>query len=356
MILNNLNTLKIHKLTQKQYDDALAAGKLQDNEIYLTPVGITPITEGGTGANNTLDATTNLKAASLENSAMQTFTTNTIGISSGDALLSNYKGLGMFILRQFNPTADADAQLVLMSDSNGKASLNLYETLKDGQQNKYKIYGDHNIHDHANNNLNPHAIEFYGKKTATATEAINGGYIDFHFAEDHVSDYTSRIEEVESGTITIHTNLEVPGNITGTNVYGAVWNDYAEFRNTLEVKPGQCVAEVGNGDLYITQERLIPGCSIVSDTFGFAIGETETASTPLAVSGRVLAYTDADRYSFKAGDSVCSGPNGTVSKMTREEIREYPDCILGFVSEIPEYETWGSGNVEVDGRIWIKLR
>ena len=94
----------------------------------------------------------------------------------------------------------------------------------------------------------------------------------------------------------------------------------------------------------------------MSDTFGFAIGETDNCKTPLAVSGRVLAYTDVDRYEFKAGDSVCSGPNGTISKMTREEIREYPDCIIGIVSEIPEYETWGTSNAVVDGRIWIKLR
>ena len=164
-----------------------------------------------------------------------------------------------------------------------------------------------------------------------------------------------------AGDIYAGLNLYV-GNHIGANtiqanaVYGAVYNDYAEYRNTVEAKPGQCVLEVGNGDLKVTQERLIPGCSIVSDTFGFAIGETDNCKTPLAVAGRVLAYTDVDRYEFKAGDSVCSGPNGTVSKMTREEIREYPDCIIGIVSEIPEYETWGTSNAVVDGRIWIKLR
>jgi hypothetical protein len=42
--------------------------------------------------------------------------------------------------------------------------------------------------------------------------------------------------------------------------------------------------------------------------------------------------------------------------MTREEIMEFPDRIVGVVSEIPTYETWGTGNVEVNGRIWIKVR
>ena len=59
---------------------------------------------------------------------------------------------------------------------------------------------------------------------------------------------------------------------------------------------------------------------------------------------------------FNAGDAVCAGPNGTVSKMTRAEIREYPERIIGTVSSIPDYKTWGTGNVKVDGRIWIKVR
>ena len=42
--------------------------------------------------------------------------------------------------------------------------------------------------------------------------------------------------------------------------------------------------------------------------------------------------------------------------MTREEIIQYPDRIVGIVSEIPEYDTWGSGDVKVNGRIWIKVK
>jgi len=54
--------------------------------------------------------------------------------------------------------------------------------------------------------------------------------------------------------------------------------------------------------------------------------------------------------------AVCSAPNGTVDIMTREEIKEYPDCIIGIVSEIPEYDTWGSDNIKVNNRIWIKIK
>ena len=140
-------------------------------------------------------------------------------------------------------------------------------------------------------------------------------------------------------------------------LYGAAWNDYAEFRESDEdIQPGRVVRELGNGKLQQTDKRLEPGCLIVSDTFGYAIGQTEICNTPIAVSGRVLAYPAEDRESYKPGDAVCSGPNGTVSKMSRKEIIYYPERIIGTVSEIPNYDTWGEGNVKVNGRIWISVK
>jgi hypothetical protein len=70
----------------------------------------------------------------------------------------------------------------------------------------------------------------------------------------------------------------------------------------------------------------------------------------------VLAYTYQPRENYHAGMAVCSAPNGTVDIMTREEIQKYPDAIIGIVSEIPNYESWGTGNVPINGRIWIKVR
>lgn len=152
-------------------------------------------------------------------------------------------------------------------------------------------------------------------------------------------------------------NTSVSIQLSNGALYGAVWNDYAEFRNQKEViKPGYCVASADNGEVYRTTEKFQACDGIVSDTFGFAIGETDECKTPLAVAGRVLAYYSGNREDYHAGDTVCAGPEGKVCKMTREEIREWPDRIIGIVSEIPQYETWGSGNVKVDNRIWIKVR
>lgn len=147
------------------------------------------------------------------------------------------------------------------------------------------------------------------------------------------------------------------GSIYANKVYGAVWNDYAEFRAQQEViEPGYCVASTDNGKVYKTTDKFQACDGIVSDTFGFSIGETDECKTPLAVAGRVLAYCEGNRYDYHSGDTVCAGPNGKVCKMTREEIREWPDRIVGIVSEIPEYKIWGDGNVPVNGRIWIRIK
>ncbi len=98
---------------------------------------------------------------------------------------------------------------------------------------------------------------------------------------------------------------------------------------------------------------------IVSDTFGFAIGKTEKCKTPVAVSGRVLAYIYEGREAAREaiGRPVCSGPNGTVSIMTDEEYKNFGYCAIGTISAVPEYEKWGEKDEEVDvnGRIWIKV-
>ena len=146
------------------------------------------------------------------------------------------------------------------------------------------------------------------------------------------------------------------GVLVATKVRGAVFNDYAEYRESLIKEPGRCIIETGYGDLELSTKRLQLGGNIISDTFGFSIGETDKAKTPIAVCGRVLAYPYEDRYKFTAGAAVCSGPNGTVSLMTREEIKEWPDAIIGYVSEIPEYKEWGTNKIKVNNRIWIKIK
>lgn len=141
--------------------------------------------------------------------------------------------------------------------------------------------------------------------------------------------------------------------ITTNNVLkGAAWNDFAEFRQCND-KAGYVVVEKGDGSLIRSHKRLLPGASIVSDTYGMVIGKEEDGYSPVAVAGRVLAYA-TDKEHMKAGDPLCTGCNGTVSKMSRLETILYPDRIIGYVSEIPSYALWN--DVLVNGRIWVKVK
>lgn len=158
------------------------------------------------------------------------------------------------------------------------------------------------------------------------------------------------------GSIITAGGIAASKNIMAKRVYAAVFNDYAECRKTINLKPGRVVIDNDDGSLSCANARLLPGAQVISDTYGNLIGEMPDTQTPIAVSGRVLVYTYQSRENYHAGMAVCSAPNGTVDIMTRKEIREYPDCIIGIVSEIPHYKKWGTDQVDVNGRIWIKIK
>lgn len=217
-------------------------------------------------------------------------------------------------------------------------------------------------------NLSTGAITFNGKlilksgvtygDTLPTTNTATGQIFFTPAANSNIAQtedkiYMVGVKAATDPTLYYNSNVYAENNV----LFGAAWNDYAEYRESLELEPGRVVIELGNGRLVRSSERLQPGAEIVSDTYGFIIGKgNPRCATPIAIAGRVLAYPYEERLMFFAGDAVCAGPDGTVSKMTREEIKEYPDRIIGTVSEVPEYETWGENNIKVNGRIWIRLR
>lgn len=153
--------------------------------------------------------------------------------------------------------------------------------------------------------------------------------------------------------------LTSDGTLTATKVYNAVWNDLAEYRKTEVKEPGRAITQDG----HLTERRLISGARIISDTYGMCMGvmEEDKSLQPVGLCGRVLAYPYEPREKYKIGDVVCSGPNGTISRMSKQEIRNYPHCIIGVVNEIPDYEIWkptkdSENPVQVDGRIWIDIK
>ena len=176
---------------------------------------------------------------------------------------------------------------------------------------------------------------------------------------DLTADITFYLRNIQAQVGNIPTSFSPPPWIQGDSVTGAVWNDYAEYRESNCAEYGRVLVENGDDTLSMSTERLQPFAGVSSDTWGFCQGETEKAKTPIAVAGRVLVYPYQNRDNYKPGDCVCSAPNGTVDIMTREEIIQYPDRIIGTVSCVPDYEEWGSGDREpakVNGRIWIKVK
>ncbi len=134
-------------------------------------------------------------------------------------------------------------------------------------------------------------------------------------------------------------------------INGGAWNDYAERRKCVNGLPGQVVCETGHGTLATSQFKLQPLPYVISDTCGMILGDADETTKPVALSGRVLVYIAGD---VVVGDVVCAGKNGFAEKMTRQEIINYPDRILGIVSEIPDYDTWN--DIKINGRIWINIK
>ena len=148
--------------------------------------------------------------------------------------------------------------------------------------------------------------------------------------------------------------------IQGNSVTNAVWNDLGESRKSNSHEPGYAIAPSGAR----TSIRLESGARIISDTWGFLLGdENDTEKVPVAISGRVLAYPLYDKSYYEIGDAVCAAEGGKIDKMTREEIMMYPDRIIGIVNEIPDYDIWepsreGGGRepIHTNGRIWVDVR
>lgn len=162
-----------------------------------------------------------------------------------------------------------------------------------------------------------------------------------------------------TGALVIAGGLGVSGDIYANVVYGGAWNDYAERRVVQEPdaytgKCGQVVCETGGDKLALSTQRMQPCPYVITDTYGMEIGKRDKYALPVAVSGRVLVYVEGDRNDYQLGDVLCAAPGGLACKMTREEVREYPERILGVVCQVPQYEKWGE-YVTVDGRVWIRV-
>ena len=189
----------------------------------------------------------------------------------------------------------------------------------------------------------------------------NDGYLEIAVGDDGGEKIYVRQYNTSNNIARTVTLMDGSGYSTFIRAYNAVWNDYAECREAFTEEPGRCITETSLGKMMVANKRLLPGCKIISDTYGTCMGETANAKTPIAVAGRVLAYPYRACEDYELGAAVCSAPGGTVDIMTREEIMMYPERIIGTVSEIPNYDIWYAGQdgkkeIPVNGRIWIYVK
>ena len=137
---------------------------------------------------------------------------------------------------------------------------------------------------------------------------------------------------------------------------GAAWNDYAEYRpfEGETPQPGQIVCDTGHGTVQLSTRKLQPCAHIISDTYGYIIGDS-TNAVPIALAGRTLVCLDQlSLLNLQLGDCICAGSNGFASKMTRQEITNFPEAIIGIVCEIPEGAQHKPAGL--DNRVWVNVK
>jgi len=346
-----------------------------NGSVNVSPgvTGTLPIANGGTGATTATGVLTNLgiTATAAELNKLDGVTATTTELNYIDGVTSNIQT--QLNAKLPNTTTYAGSSSVGGSATSAeKVNTNLIIKLNSGTTEGTNLF-TFNGSTAKTIDVTPTAIGAYTKteidtklSNLSITNATNATNVYVNNTTAATKYYVVGSSLTSAGNSALYRAYNTSGSSNTAGVYfqgstgvlyGAAWNDYAEFRKTEEkIEPGRVVVETGKGDLVLSTERLQPGAEIVSDTFGFAIGETDECQTPIAATGRVLAYPYEDRNSYQAGDAVCAGPNGTVSKMTEEEICKYPHRIIGTVSEIPDYETWGQSQIKVNNRIWIRIR
>lgn len=358
-----LNTFNIIKLTQAEYEELEASNSLNPDALYLTEGGSENIggskvvlTQNGVGKELPVFNIVKLS----EEEYRQLIDSNTLdpdtlylteGSGAGEGtqvvlsdLIAGTEPENLSVLNIIRLSQEEYDALVTSNSLDPKA-IYMTEAANGGNTDELKTYID-----------NADATTLNSAKTYSDNNflKLSGGTVTGVTTFTNTTASTS----TTTGAVKISGGLGVAGDIYANKVYGAVWNDYAECRESNEfIDAGRVVKENGDDTLSLADGRLIYGCSIVSDTFGFMIGETDKAHTPIAVSGRVLAYPYENREVFRhnIGCFVCSGPNGTVSLMDKEEVWNHPEAIIGQVSAVPDYEYWGN-DVKINGRVWIKVR
>jgi hypothetical protein len=150
------------------------------------------------------------------------------------------------------------------------------------------------------------------------------------------------------------------GYFYATRVYNAIWNDIADFQPLAvdqEYKAGKCYFDTLNGAELCNVRCQKSVIGILSDTFGFGVGNREADNyAPFAIAGWVLAYVIGEN--LEPGDVLTNGEDGSLVKMNQQEKSMYPERIVAIYKKPEDAEFWGpeGSQIPVDGRHWVKVK
>jgi hypothetical protein len=148
------------------------------------------------------------------------------------------------------------------------------------------------------------------------------------------------------------------GQIKAAKVWGAVWNDYADFQLLNDrLEYGRCYYDNIEGAKICNQRCQMGVIGVASDTFGSSVGHQRNPGreVPIAVSGWALAFVDK---SYATGTPLTNDEHGQLTEMTMEEKMRFPERLIATYKK-PEYDThFGTTNhkILVNGRHWVKVR
>lgn len=163
-----------------------------------------------------------------------------------------------------------------------------------------------------------------------------------------------------SGTINLpNGGIYAKGGVVANAFYSS-GNDFADCisseDNVIDLEPGYCYCY--NGEKYYKSTKYLDEgiIGINSDTYGMHVGSAEKeASLRVAVSGFALAYVDKE---YKPGTPLTCTEKGYLTEISKQDKIEYPERIIATFWKKENKEYWISGlrRVEVNNRMWVKIR
>ena len=141
--------------------------------------------------------------------------------------------------------------------------------------------------------------------------------------------------------------LNYDGYFHATKVFGAVYNDFADFWHLKlghPIKFGYVYMSLGKDCVVCNKRNSKASVGICSDTYGSSVGYSN-GKLPLAVAGFTLAFVDKI---YEVGTDLVANDNG---KLTKARFWE-KNVIAKFLYKPSNLKY---KDVEINGRCWVKI-